>query len=208
MNIEIQKEFAQIPLLAHDLLRNIPIHSLTRLDLPGGRAGMGMLEIKEAGGFDTGRLPTGPVTTLLFWLRGLIGRVLGWDNDDKLVSAVSYLPRLTPEQRVRSLISPGQAEGISRVLYCSNNEFLAEIVNRTVHCFWVMGSKEMDGGYRLYIAVYVRKLNWFTPIYMALVSPLLKWIIYPALYRSVKEAWARSFNPGQTQTVLADRSLV
>jgi hypothetical protein len=51
--------------------------------------------------------------------------------------------------------------------------------------------------------VYVKKLNWFTPIYMALVSPMLKWVIYPSMEKGVKSRWAKEFpvatnSPGVT----------
>jgi hypothetical protein len=80
-----------------------------------------------------------------------------------------------------SPLPSGQQEGISRVLYCFENELRAEIINRTVHCFWLMAAERTTDGYALYFAVYVKKLNGFTPIYMTLVSPMLKWIIYPAM---------------------------
>jgi hypothetical protein len=40
----------------------------------------------------------------------------------------------------------------------------------------------------------VKKLNWFTPIYMALISPLLKWVIYPAMLRGVSQRWEKKFH--------------
>lgn len=194
-----KREFEQLPLFVHKFLAGIPLKSLYRLELPGGRAGMNVLDIKEAIGFNTGQLETGVVTRSLFWLRGLIGQIFGWDDVDELVQSVSYLPRLTFEEMARSLVTPGQKEGISRVLYCFENEFVAEIVNKTVHCFWVMAKEQTANGYVLYMAVHVRKLNWFTPVYIALVTPVLKWIIYPALNESVRRNW-RKMNRPQPQT--------
>lgn len=191
MNISDKDHFEQMPLFAHKFLAGVPMTSLYRLDLPGGRIGMTVLEIKEAVGFNTEQLEAGAITKSLFWLRGWIGRVFRWDDDDKLAQSVSFLPRLTADEIGRSRIEPGRKEGISRVLYCFENEFAAEIINKTVHCFWVMAVEPTANGYALYMAVYVRKLNWFTPIYMALVGPMLKWIIYPALNRSVIRHWQR-----------------
>lgn len=192
-----KNEFDKLPLNAHEFLEGIPMHSLYRLDLPGGRIGMNLLEIKELIGFNTEKLEPGGITKALFYLRGLIGRILGWDEADELTESVSFLKNLTPEEHERSLILPGTKEGISRVLYCFNNEFLAEIVNRTVHCFWVMATQPAADGYFLYIAVFVTKLNWFTPIYMALVTPMLNWIIYPALNKSIIRNWKKVERSGQ-----------
>jgi len=179
-------------LFAHKFLTGIPLKSLYRLDLPGGRIGMSVLDIKEAVGFNTEQLETGILTKSLFWLRGLIGALFGWDAADKLAESVSFLPRLATDDKARSLVEPGKKEGISRVLYCFENEFAAEIINKTVHCFWVMAKEKRSYGYSLYMAVYVKRLNWFTPIYMALVTPILKLIIYPALNKTVARNWKQA----------------
>jgi hypothetical protein len=82
---------------------------------------------------------------------------------------------------------------------------LGEIINQTVHCFWVMASEPITDGYRLWLAVYVRKLNWFTPVYMALITPTLKWIIYPAMLNGVRRRWEHAFPAGADyQAVAAD----
>lgn len=189
--------FRQKPLRAHRILAGVPLRTLSRIDLPGGREGMTIAEISAIVGFgDQVEVEVGPLTKALFWLRGMIGRVLHWDDAQDLTDSVSYLPRLTEEDRARSLITPGKVQGISRVLYCFENEYVAEIVNRTVHCFWLLASERTATGYALYLAVYVRKLNWFTPIYMALVSPMLKWIIYPSMEKGVRRRWAAAFPVG------------
>lgn len=195
MNIEDKIKYETLPLFAHDFLTGVPMTSLYRLNLPGGPSGMTVLDIKESIGFNTEELEAGFITKSLFWVRGLIGGVFGWDEDEELTASVSFVARLTDEERGRSRIEPGKKEGISRVLYCFENEFAAEIINRTVHCFWVMAKEQTANGYTLYTAVYVRKLNWFTPIYMALVTPMLKWIIYPALNKSVIRNWNDAENP-------------
>jgi Protein of unknown function (DUF2867) len=189
--------FKRMSLRVHSFLAGIPLRTLEHMELPGGPEGMTLPEIKAIvenesdDGFEAG-----PVTGALFWLRGLIGRILHWDDVVELVESVTYLPRLTEEDRTRSLIAPGKVEGISRVLYCFENEFLAEIINRTAHCFWVMASERTEKGYALYLAVYVKKLNWFTPIYMALITPMLKWVIYPSMFKGLRRRWEKAFSAG------------
>jgi hypothetical protein len=205
MNADDKTRFEQISLFAHKFLTGVPLKSLYCLDLPGGRIGMSVLDIKEAVGFNTEQLETGIFTKSLFWLRGLIGGIFGWDAADKLAESVSFLPRLTAEEKARSLVEPGKKEGISRVLFCFENEFAAEIINKTVHCFWVMAKEKTSNGYSLYMAVFVRRLNWFTPIYMALVTPMLKWIIYPALNKTVARNWEKTQNQGLQEIATAFR---
>jgi hypothetical protein len=189
-----RKEFKQKPLRVHSFLAEVPIHSLDWVELTGGKAGMSLQEISEVIGFGgEAEMKVGLFTRALFGLRGWIGHLLGWDKAPELVAAVSYLPRLSQEDRARSRVTPGKAAGISQILYQFENEMLGEIVNRTVHCFWLLASEPTASGYRLWIAVYVKRLNWFTPIYMALISPLLKWVIYPAMQKSMKRGWEAAF---------------
>lgn len=192
---EIDKDaFARMPLRVHSFLAGVPLRTLYCVEVPGGREGMTIAEINAITGFgSTGEIEVGAVTTALFWLRGLIGRILGWDNVPALAQAVTYLPRLSEEDRARSQVIPGTVQGISRVLYRFENEMLAEIVNRTVHCFWVVAMERTATGYALYLAVYVQRLNWFTPIYLALITPILQWIVYPAMLKSIRHRWEQAF---------------
>jgi hypothetical protein len=189
-----EKEFRQKSLRVHSFLSGVPIHSLDDMELPGGNAGMTLQEISEVVGFSgETEMEVGYLTQLLFSLRTWIGRILHWDEARELAQSVSYLSKLSDEDRARSRIVPGKAAGISRILYQFENEMLAEIVNRTVHCFWLTVSEPTANGYRLWIAVYVKKLNWFTPIYMALISPMLRWVIYPAMRKGMKSRWQKAF---------------
>ncbi|MDX2032721.1 MAG: DUF2867 domain-containing protein [Blastocatellia bacterium] len=192
----LHHDFERLPLRVHPFLKGIPLRSLYRLELPGGREGMTLREIQDVIGFGrNGEMETGAVTKALFDFRGWIGRLFGWDDVPSLADAVTWLSRLSEEDRNRSTVTPGTAMGISRVLYQFENEMLAEIVNRTVHCFWGMATEKTPAGYALYMAVYVKKLNWFTPIYMALITPMVKWIVYPSMMRGARRRWARAF-PG------------
>ena len=37
--------------------------------------------------------------------------------------------------------------------------------------------------------VYVKPVGWLTPLYMALIDPFRRWIVYPALIRRTQAAW-------------------
>ena len=191
---EVLDGYMELPLKAHSFLRGVPIHSLDHAELRGGRPDMNVVEVYRATGLeDLGEVQLGPATKILFSLRSAIGRAMGWDEVPELVSSISYLSRLTPEEKSRSLVPPGEVRGISRVLYCFKQEMLLEIINKTVHCFWCIAVENRPSGYLLYNAVYVKNLNWRTPIYMTLVSPVLKWVIYPAIGRSIKKNWETTF---------------
>jgi hypothetical protein len=192
-----KEEFRQKSLRVHSFLADVPMHSLDWIELPGGDVGMTLQEISDVVGFSgEAEMEVNPLTQALFDLRGWVGRILHWDEAPELAERVSYISRLREEDYACSRVVPGKAAGISRILYQFENEMLAEIVNRTVHCFWMMASERTANGYRLWIAIYVKKLNWFTPIYMALISPLLKWVIYPAMRKGMKRRWEEAYPAG------------
>ena len=52
---------------------------------------------------------------------------------------------------------------------------------------------ETASSYRFYFGVYVRSVSRFTPIYMALIDPFRKLVVYPSLLRSVRAKWNKTF---------------
>ncbi len=141
---------ARLPLRVHSFLTGVPLRTLYRVDLPGGHEGMTLQDISDMTGFGgAGEMDVGAVTQALFGLRGWIGRILHWDDASALAASVTYLAHLSAEDWRRSRVKPGTALGISRVLYRFEHEWLAEIVNRTVHCFWMMASEKTENGYAL-----------------------------------------------------------
>jgi hypothetical protein len=184
------ERFQRLALRAHHYLDGIPLHSLDALELPGGPRGLPLPEIARRIGFSgEADMPVGRTTEFLFWLRGRIGRILHWDEAKVWQETESLISRLSPADRAGSLVHPGTPAGISRIVFQSEVEMIAEIINRTVHCFWVMAREPQPYGYTVWLAVYVRRRNWFTPVYMAAISPLLRWIIYPAMLRGARQRW-------------------
>jgi hypothetical protein len=189
--------FERLPLRAHGLLEGVPLHDLWVMDLPGGRDGMSIAEVNDIVGFaGEGEMRVGPITQGLFFLRGLVGRLLRWDDAPNLVSTISYVDRLTEEDRTRSCIRAGTLHGIMRDLYMFEREYAGEIVNRTVHAFVVTATEKTASGYRLYVAIYVARVGWFTPIYLALITLPCQWIIYPSMRRGIRRRWSEEFGSG------------
>lgn len=196
-------EFRQLPLRVHSFLAGVPVHSLDYIELPGGRAGLTLQQISDVVGFNgEAEMEMGRLTQALFWLRGWIGRLLGWDDAKELIDVHSFISKLSDEDRAHSRVAPGQEAGISRLLYLFEDEMLGEIINRTVHCFWVLASAPKANGYGLWVVVYVKKINWFTPFYMAMISPLLKWVIYPAMRNGIRRRWQQAFPAAVGQKVV------
>jgi hypothetical protein len=103
---------------------------------------------------------------------------------------------MTTADRSNSLASAGTSEGLFRVVYRFENEQLLEVVNRTAHAAPLSALVEMSNTYRFYFGVYVRNVGRFTPLYMALIDPFRKLIVYPSLLRNVRANWNQGFGTG------------
>jgi hypothetical protein len=184
-----------LPLEVHTILEDVPLRDVTAVDLPGGGAGRTLSDVRAL--IPTGELMSAsPLVRALFALRLWLGRVFAWDRSENDRPQMSYLLRVIPALRARSLIQPGTMEGGFRLLYLLGQESLAEIRNATVHAFLCATLCEYPGGYRLYWAVYVEPVSWLTPVYMALIEPFRRFIVYPAILGRIRRAWtARYPNP-------------
>src|SRR5262249_374947 len=105
----------------------------------------------------------------------------------------TFATLLTTADRSKSLVTPGTRVGPFRVVYRFENEELREIVNRTAHAAAVSALVETADSYRFYFRIYVRKVSRITPIYMALIDPFRRLVVYPSLLRSVCANWNRAF---------------
>ena len=87
----------------------------------------------------------------------------------------------------------GTCEGLFRVVDRFENEQLLELINRTAHAAALSALVETANGYRFYFGVYVRSVSRFTPVYMALIDPFRKLVVYPSLLRTVRASWNQAF---------------
>ncbi len=188
-------EFYALPLRVHTFLADVPLHDVWAVDLPKLRDGVTLCEFLRRASQDVcdtadtkiNRLP--PVARGLFRLRFFLGRIFRLEAEPTDALAASFGSRLTAEDRARSLVASGKPEGLFRVVYRFENEQLLEIQNRTVHAAALSALAERADGYRFYFAVYVRQTTWITPLYMGLIDPFRKWIIYPALLKKIRTTW-------------------
>jgi hypothetical protein len=191
-------EFHALPLRVHTFLADIPLHDVWAVDLPAHSDGVNLSDFlcrarenkADRADAEINRFPL--FARALFGLRFFLGRVLGLEAEPKDAPAVSFGNRLTVEDRARSIVEPGTREGMFRIVYRFENEQLVEIQNRTVHAAALSALAEEVDGYRFYFAVYVRTKSWITPLYMGLIDPFRRWIIYPALLKKIRADWDRN----------------
>jgi hypothetical protein len=185
------QEFERLPLRVHDFLAGVPLHDVWAIDLPRVRSGITLDEFSRIA---SARLCTPPpVVRALLNIRLFVGRLLGWDHEPASSAVETFATRLTTADRLKSLVSAGTREGLFRVVYRFENEHLLELINRTAHAAALSALVETANAYRFYFGIYVRSVSRFTPIYMALIDPFRKLIVYPALLRSVRAKWNKAF---------------
>ncbi len=185
-----RREFEGIELRAHSLLADVPLHDVWAVDLPGGGPSRSIVDVRALLARENPRAANA-VVRFLFGLRGWLGRAFGWDVEPPQVSGESFLRRLSPADRDSSLVAPGTPEGPFRVLFVSPREAISEIRNSTVHAFSVLALIEQSSAYRLYWAIYVLPVGRITSWYMRLIDPFRRLLIYPAVLRQLRAAWAR-----------------
>jgi hypothetical protein len=189
-----REQFRRLDLEVHAILSDVPLHDVSVVDLPGGGAGRTISDVRSLMARANLRSANAVVRSL-FAFRTLLGRLLGWDSDLHAGQGTSYIHRLNSDITDRSRVTPGSTDGPFRLLYVLERESLAEIRNATVHAFLSLVLTEVPVGYRLYWAVYVKPVSRLTPLYMALIEPFRRFIVYPAMLRRLRTAWEERYPP-------------
>jgi hypothetical protein len=185
------QEFKGLPLRVHEFLADVPLHDVWAVDLPRTRSGITLDEFLRLE--KVHRCGLSPSARAFLSLRLTVGRLLGWDREPAAGRSETFATRLTPADRSKSLVAPGTADGLFRTVYCFENEQLVELINRTAHAAALSALVETSTAYRFYFGVYVRNVNRLTPVYMSLIDPFRKHIVYPSLLRAVRATWIRVF---------------
>lgn len=127
----------------------------------------------------------------LWKTRWKLGELLGWDEvATGLGPRVSSLrDRLPADLRV---VPPGpDFDALPFTsLYRLENEWAAEMANRTVHGVVHLGwVAEGTGSYRGQMAVYVKPNGLLGSAYMAAIKPFRYLIMYPQMMRELERRW-------------------
>src|SRR5262249_31062519 len=185
------REFQRLPLRVHAFLAGVPLHDAWAVDLPRMRSGITL----DAWAASARLFTPSPVVRALLNIRLFVGGLLDWDSEPAATAWESFSTHLTTADMSRSLAPAGTREGLFRVVYRFENEQLLEVINRTAHAAALSALIETANAYRFYFGVYVRSVGRLTPVYMALIDPFRRLIVYPSLLRSVRKTWNQAFGP-------------
>jgi len=185
-------EFRALDLEVHAFLADVSLQDVSAIDLPGGGSDRTISDVRALLSRDGVRTRPIPVR-VLFSLRLWLGRLFGWDRSVHEYAEYSYAEKLSDDQRDRSATEPGTAAGPFRQLYVFPKEALEEVRNATVHAFSCMTIRRTASGYRFYWAIYVKSVSRFTPVYMALIEPFRRFVVYPAILRRLRASWLTAY---------------
>jgi hypothetical protein len=186
------------PWRIHELTRDFRLEDVWALPTPGGSGDFPRLVQRLSSG-DPSRGSSRAVS-MLFAIRWKVGKLLGWDRpDDGLGSRVPTLRDRLPADLRDAPSGPDFNALPFTSLYLLEDEWAAEIANRTMHGVMHIGwVPDQHGGYRGQMAVYAKPNGRFGAAYMAAIRPFRHLLVYPAMLRQIGRQWQpESPNPDE-----------
>jgi hypothetical protein len=177
------------PWRIHELTADFRLEDVWALPTPGSPDDFPQLVQMMASG-DPAQGSSRAVRTL-FAIRWKVGELLGWDdpNDGHGLERPTLRDRLPVDLRETSSGPDFDALPFTS-LYLIDDEWAAEIVNRTVHGVMHIGwVSDGIGGYRGQMAVYVKPNGLLGTGYMAAIAPFRHLMVYPPMMRQIGRDW-------------------
>jgi hypothetical protein len=193
------------PWRIHEFTRDFRLEDVWALPTPGGPDDFPRL-VQMMASSDPSQSSSGAARTL-FAIRWKVGELLGWDGPE--ASLGSRVPTLRDRLPVDLRDAPSgpdfQALPFTS-LYLLDDEWAAEIANRTIHGVMHIGwVPDQTGGYRGQMAVYVKPNGLFGTAYMAAIRPFRHLIVYPQMMRETGRNWQARAGGIRTRDLRRDR---
>jgi hypothetical protein len=188
------------PWRIHEVTPDFRVEDVWALPARGGRDDFPLL----VAGFACGDPSQGsPWLARALWaLRWRIGEVFSWDSPESGLGArVPTLRDRLPADLRDAPPGPTFDALPFSPLYMLEDEWAAEVANRTMHGVMHLGwVPDGRGGYRGQMAVLVKPNGLLGDAYMAAIRPFRHLMIYPAMMRQVERVW-------QARTATAPREV-
>ena len=189
------------PWRIHEVTRDFRLEDVWELPGTGGPDDFPRLVQRFASG-DPSQDPSRAVRAL-FAIRWKFGELLGWDRPDAgLGSRVPTLRDRLPVDLREAPSGPDFDVLPFRPLYLLDDEWAAEVANRTMHGVLHIGRiPDGSGGFRARMAVLVKPNGVWGEAYMAAIRPFRHLIVYPAMMQQIeREARAVAAEGAQEKT--------
>src|SRR3954447_5850495 len=176
------------PWRIHEIAPDFRLEDVWALPTPGGPGDFRQL-VDGVLADDPTHHPSFAVRAL-FNIRLKLGALLGLDKEeDQVGSRVPTLRDRLPAD-LQQTTKPNFTSLPFKTLYLTDDEFAAEVANRTVHGVLHLGWVRDDaGGFRGQMAVLVKPNGLFGAAYMSAIRPFRHAIVYPALMRQIERGW-------------------
>jgi hypothetical protein len=179
----------------HQLTGDYRLEDVWGLSGTGGPDDFGRL-VQGLAAADPSQSPSG-ATRALFAIRWKLGALLGWDGPD--AGPGSRVPTL--RDRLPADLRDGPSgpdfEALPFTsLYLTDDEFAAEVANRTVHGVMHIGRvRDATGAFRAQMAVLVKPNGVLGAGYMTAIRPFRHLLVYPAMMRGIERELTRRPQP-------------
>jgi hypothetical protein len=180
------------PWRIHELTPDFRLEDVWALPTPGGPNDFPRLVRLMSSG--TSSQGSSRAARALWAIRWRIGELFGWDAPNAgLGSRVATLRDRLPVD-LRSAPSGPSFRRLPFIsLYLVEDEWAAEIANRTMHGVMHIGwVPDQSGGYRGQMAVLVKPNGLLGTGYMAAIAPFRHLVVYPSMLRQIERGWARA----------------
>ena len=180
------------PWRIHEIAGDFRLEDVWALPVHGDAGDFRRLVERFAAGDET-KSPS-RLARALFAIRWKLGELLGLDRPDEGIgSRVPTLRDRLPADLRAAPTGPDFEKLPFRSLYLLDDEWAAEVANRTVHGVLHMGwVPDGAGGYRGEMAVLVKPNGLLGSAYMLAIKPFRHLIVYPAMLRQMEREWRAS----------------
>jgi Protein of unknown function (DUF2867) len=176
------------PWSIHEIAAEFRLEDVWALPTPGLREEFPRLVQWLAESDDQARASASGLTRALWAIRRQIGGVLRWDSPSP---AGPTLRDRLPADLTAAASGPAFRGLIPFTsLYLLENEWAAELANRTMHGILHLGwVRDAADGYTGQLAILVKPNGLLGAAYMAAIKPFRRLIIYPQWTRQIGQAW-------------------
>jgi len=178
------------PWRIHEIAHDFRVEDVWALPTPGGPDDFPEL-VSLVASADPERGPSS-VVRALFAIRWKVGELLGWDGEASGIGTrVPTLRDRLPADLREGPAAPALSPSLPfSPLYVADNEYAAEIANRTMHGVMHLGwVPDGAGGYRGQMAVLVKRNGLLGHAYMAAILPVRHFIVYPLMLDEFGRCW-------------------
>jgi hypothetical protein len=117
----------------------------------------------------------------------VVSYALRWHDDACARPETSVRQQITDADRAR----PGAFIDQGPFVYRFEREAAIELQTCAAHAVYAYAIGQEGDGVLLYWAAYSLPVGWFTPIYLGIIDPLRKLVVFPSLLERFERAWRK-----------------